>query len=263
METDFNLAAPPAAPAPRKARVLKVWEGAPTVFLSCGGGVQSSRLVMAAVRGGIERLNHVIFADPGWERQTTYQTLEYLREQCRRISLPFHIVRATGRALHIRWDTLRNRTDTGIGRWDGRMPLFVDSKRGGQLPRQCSVEYKIRPIRGLQRRLMGYGRNERIPVGHAVTLIGFSTDEIRRVSQSQDVWNENQYPLIEARWSRGDCQTWWDKHYPRHPLSSSACIGCPYRRDWARMQRETPDEFSDACDFDLRIRQVAGVRSRR
>ena len=206
------------------------------IFLSLGAGVQSSVMLMRAIHGDIERPDHVLFADTGWEPNAIYQHLQWLRKQCMGAMIPFHIVTRADtrpdRNASIRDDPLRGyKTKSGIVRWDGRMPLFVDTGSGkaGRIRRQCSREYKIDPLRAKQRELLGYKPRQRIPPGSCATMIGISTDEARRANPSRERWNDNLYPLIDPlKMSRADCQAWWDAHYPHRPLEKSACIGCPF-----------------------------------
>src|SRR5262249_45435842 len=58
--------------------------------------------------------------------------------------------------------------------------------------------------------------------------------------------------------SRRDCIRWLaDKGYAEPPKSS--CIGCPYHSDaqWRALAKE---EFEDACDVDVAIRQQPGFK---
>jgi hypothetical protein len=269
MTQDLFNPEPTVKPKPKAThRTRAQWKGEPTKFLSLGAGVQSSVLLMLAICGEIERPDHVVFSDTGWEPAAVYEHLKWLRRQCMKTGIPMHITRAdTPRVQHIRDDALHgHRTKTGIVRLDGRMPLFVDDDTGreGTITRRCSREYKVQPIRKLQRKLMGYKPGQRIPFSRCETMIGFSTDEKRRARPSQDVWNDNLFPLItDVQMSRNDCQAWWDKHYPHRRLQKSACIGCPFHTnaEWARMKVEAPNEFADACDFDDHIRKVGGLRA--
>ena len=103
----------------------------------------------------------------------------------------------------------RNREGDGIGR------------------RQCTDNYKIRPIRRRIRDLLGLRPRQRVPVGTTVELwLGISTDEAIRMKDSRDRWMANRYPLIEAGMSRRDCLDWWEARYDR-PLERSACVAWP------------------------------------
>jgi hypothetical protein len=217
---------------------------------------------MMAIRGEIDRPDHVLFADTGWESKATYQHVEWCRKQCDKAGIPFHVT-----------DNGNIKTDMEVaktaasGEYSGQwvtMPLFVNTGKAveGRIRRQCSSEYKITPLRKLQRKLLGYEKGQRIPVGQCQVMIGISTDEARRAAASKDRWIDNIYPLIDPlKMSRLDCQKWWEDNYPHIRLTKSSCVGCPNRsdREWLAMSRNTPDEFKDACAFDEKIRKVSGV----
>lgn len=125
------------------------------IFLSLGAGVQSTVMLMRAIEGDIERPDHVIFADTGWEPSAVYKHVAWCERQCGKAQLPFHQVR-TG---NIRDDLTTARTSESgeyAGRWVS-MPLFVDTGSGvaGQIRRQCTSEYKLAPLRKKQRELLG------------------------------------------------------------------------------------------------------------
>lgn len=234
-------------------------------FLSLGAGVQSSVMLMLAIHGEIERPDHVIFADTGWDGRFTMEHVDWCERKCQRAGIPFHRV-SNG---NIRDDMVMNRTaDSGqyAGRW-ASMPLFVDAGKGveGRIRRQCTSEYKITPITRKQRELLGYAKGQRIPPGAAIVQIGISTDEVRRAAPSNDRWIDNVFPLIDPlKMSRADCQSWWENHYPHRKLGKSSCIGCPNRsnREWLAMKLSRPDEFADAVKFDEQIRNAPGMRGK-
>ena len=69
--------------------------------------------------------------------------------------------------------------------------------------RQCTDNYKIRPIRRKIREMLGLMKRQRVPAGTSVELwLGISTDEAIRMKTSRDTWITNRYPLIEAGMSR-------------------------------------------------------------
>lgn len=231
------------------------------IFLSLGGGVQSSVMLMLAIHGEIERPDHVIFADTGWEPAGVYDHLDWCRKQCKKAGIPFHMVSAG----NIRDDMVAAKTLDGNradgGRW-ASMPLFTAGKlRTGMIRRQCTSEYKLAPLRKKQRELLGYKPRQRIPPNSCEVMIGISTDEARRASISRDAWVENIFPLIDPlKFSRANCQHWWENTFPHRKLVKSACIGCPYRSDksWADMEKNDQDSFADAVLFDAQIRMSNG-----
>jgi len=226
------------------------------IFLSLGAGVQSSVMLMRAIAGDIERPDHVIFADTGWEPRAVYDHLAWLTRQCAKAGLPLHIV-SSG---NIR-EANSTRTNTTGGAFHS-MPFYLRLPDGGVASgrRQCTNEHKLQPLRRKMRELLGYRKGQRIPAGTAATMIGISTDEARRAAPSTDGWIDNVYPLIDPlKMNRGDCQAWWDANFPHRQLPKSSCIGCPYKSD-AAWRSMSPEEFEDACSFDEAIRHGAGMR---
>lgn len=233
------------------------------IFLSLGAGVQSSVMLMLAIHNEIERPDHVIFSDTGWDGAQTMEHVDWCERQCQRTGIPFHRV-SNG---NIR-DGMVIARAAGSGEYAGRwasMPLFVDTGKeiSGRIRRQCTKEYKIVPIVRKQRELLGYKKGQRIPPGAAIVQIGISTDEARRAQPSKDRWIDNVFPLIDPlKMSRTDCQSWWEKHYPHRKIGKSSCIGCPNRsnREWLAMKLNRPEEFADAVRFDEQIRHASGMR---
>jgi hypothetical protein len=201
--------------------------------LSLGAGVQSTTLLLMAREGELT-FDCAIFADTEWEPAAVYRHLDWLQSVS---PVPIHRVGAGS----IREQTL------AVGRRFASLPLYVRGPHGDGIGRrQCTKEYKLRPI---QRKLRELGATAAQPVEIA---IGFSLDEVVRMADSRVRYARHIYPLIERRMTRGDCLTWLTKRGYPEPMKS-ACIGCPYRRD-AEWRRLTPDEFADAVDFDQRIR---------
>ena len=48
--------------------------------LNLGAGVQSTTVLLMSLTGELEPLDHVIFADTGWEPQAVYDHLGWLKE---------------------------------------------------------------------------------------------------------------------------------------------------------------------------------------
>ena len=237
----------------------------PIVFLSFGAGVQSTVMLMLAIHDEIERPDHVLFSDTGWESEQTMRTVYWAQRQCEKAGIPFHIVGDR----NIRDDNILAKS-SGEGGYEGKgsghwlsVPLFVDTEKGkgAQLRRQCTAEYKITPLRKKQRELLGYKPRQRIKKGSSIVMIGISTDEARRASQPRNAWQENIFPLIDPlKMSRSDCQAWWEKHYPSITIAKSGCVGCPYNSNkaWIDMKRNRPEEFKSAVEFDNSIRGATG-----
>jgi hypothetical protein len=88
--------------------------------------------------------------------------------------------------------------------------------------------------------------------------IGFSTDEIQRVSPSRMPYLRNVYPLLDIEMSREQCETYLTER--GWSATKSACIGCPFHgnRAWRELRDERPDEWADAVAFDHAVRSIPG-----
>lgn len=222
---------------------------APTISaLSLGAGVQSSTCLLLACRREIPPFDVAIFADTGWEPQAVYRHLRRLQRLADRAGIPVRRVRRGD----IRADAL------DPSHRFASMPLYTLSPQGtrGMARRQCTHEYKIRPIKAEVRRMLGYPHPARVPAGvYAHMAIGISVDELHRAREADVAYMRNTFPLLDLEWRRGDCLTYLDEHglgdTPR-----SSCIGCPYHSDqfWHQLRAESPTEWDDAVAFDHAIR---------
>lgn len=219
--------------------------------ISLGAGVQSTTMALMAAHGEIGPMpDCAIFADTGWEPAKVYAHLSWLTTPGL-LPFPIHIVSAG----NLRDDAVARSNTTG-GRF-AAVPWFTLSPRGkqGMGRRQCTKEYKLRPIQKKVVQLLGGGH----PRGGCELWIGISMDEAIRKKPSYVRYIESRFPLLDAGMTRKHCLDWlWAKGYPRPPRS--ACIGCPYRsnEEWRRL---TPPEFDDAVAVDAAIRRQPGMHS--
>ena len=92
------------------------------------------------------------------------------------------------------------------------IPVYLKGRGGegdGIGRRQCTDNYKIRPIRRKIREMQGLRPRQRVPAGTTVELwLDMSADEAIRMKTSRDRWITNRYPLIEKGMSRQDCADW-------------------------------------------------------
>lgn len=215
--------------------------------ISLGAGVQPTAVSLLAAAGAIPMPDCAIFADTGWEPLAVYKHLNWFSGV---LPLPVHHVSAG----NLRSDVL-NRSKTSARRiaavpWYMRMP----NGKAAMGRRQCTKEYKLRPIQRKVVELLG-GKRTR---GGAHLLLGISTDEAARAKPSQVKYIVNEFPLLDLRMSRRECLKWMEVHgYPAPPKSS--CIGCPFHSDteWRNL---SPAEFEDAVAVDAAIRKQPGFR---
>ncbi|WP_423487919.1 hypothetical protein [Mycobacteroides sp. PCS013] len=223
----------------------------PTIrVLSLGAGVQSTVLALMACDGTLPGLDAAVFADTGWEPPAVYEQVDRLAVELARVGIPLHRV-SSG---NLRADTL-NPAHRFVS-----VPYFTRNADGGDGMgrRQCTSEYKLKPIKVKVRELLRYPHPTPVPRDvYAEQWIGFSTDEIHRVRDRLDVnYSWPRYPLLELGMSRKDCQRWLERAGWGH-TAKSACIGCPFHGNaqWRELRDNHPEQWADAVDFDRRIRK--------
>jgi hypothetical protein len=222
--------------------------------ISLGAGVQSTTMALMAAYGELGPMpDAAVFADTGAEPKSVYEHLERLTKF---LPFPVHVV------------TNGNIRDDIISASSRRtrfasIPFFIRKTNGdcAMARRQCTKEYKIEPIRKKLRDMLGYAKGQRIPPGSVEVWIGISTDEIQRMKDAREKWQQHRWPLIDARMSRQDCINWMQKHGWSAP--KSACTFCPYRSDagWRDMRANDPASFQEAIEIDGILRDV-GVHSK-
>lgn len=217
-------------------------------LLSLGAGVQSTALALLACEGVIEPFDAAIFADTGWEPKTVYDHLDRLAEFTASRGLPVERVSV---------GNIRNDALDPEHRF-ASMPLFVRNPdgSGGMARRQCTSEYKLKPIKRKTRELLGYPHPTPVPKGVFVeTAIGISLDEIGRAKDSDVRYMRNVFPLLDLKMTRQDCDR-YNRSQGWTTVAKSACIGCPFHgnRQWRELRDQSPDEWADAVEFDAEIR---------
>ncbi len=226
----------------------------PKRVLSLGAGVQSTAVLLMMIHGEIPKADAVIFADTGWEPKAVYHHLAKLELLMAENDMPFYKV-SFG---NIRQDFMESETRFAT------MPLYTLNKEGKQsmLMRQCTNDYKIKPLNKIQRELAGLKKGERCKEHRITTVIGISDDESQRMRDPAFSWQRNEYPLVDRKISRQDCINWCLDHgYDKPPRS--ACIGCPFKRndEWRELKNNA-EEWQDAVDFDHALRQKQRLKDR-
>jgi hypothetical protein len=226
-------------------------------LLSLGAGVQSTTLLLLAAEGRLPGLDGAIFADTGWEPAAVYEHLDRIdREVAQPAGIPIYRVSV---------GNIRNDALDPEHRF-ASMPLFVKNPDGGDgmTRRQCTSEYKLKPIKAQARQLLGYPHPRPVPRGmHAEQWIGISRDEIGRAKDSGIQYLKSVHPLLDMDgaadgrqgWTRSDCLRYLRANgWASTP--KSACIGCPFHGNaqWRALRDGNPQEWADAVDFDHAIR---------
>jgi len=229
-------------------------------IISLGAGVQSSTMALMAKHGIIEPMpDAAIFADTFAELPEVYEWLRILSRQ-----LPFPVYWVSAGDLEKRARTIRI---SGKGRkyCKSMIPAFTFDIEGnkGQIPRQCTTNFKIGPIRKEARHIAKVKRGEKKVV--VIQWIGISIDEMRRAKKSKEPWCRFRYPLIEMEMTRQDCLNWMkEQGYPEPPRSS--CYFCPFHSntEWLRIKDKYPEYFQKAVNlerFYSEQKQRYGIRA--
>jgi hypothetical protein len=214
--------------------------------LSLGAGVQSTTIALMAARGDIPAPDCAIFADTGDEPKAVYEHLAWLSSPGV-LPFPIHVTKCS-RPL---------KTAFMAGEEEARIPYHVG--KGGLGGRQCTRNWKIRPIRRKIRELLGVGPRGYVAPNSVESWVGISTDEIERIKPSGCKFIHNRHILVEARMSRQGCLTWLEERQYRRP-PKSRCKYCPYQGNagW-RDLRESPDEWAETVELDGWLREPAQI----
>jgi|TARA_R100000049_G_C1906484_1_gene54952 hypothetical protein len=213
-------------------------------------------MALMAAKGKLEPMpDCAIFADTGAEPRHVYDQVEYLTEI---VPFPIYTVMEDEGLEKSIIDSIKDGKDKH-GRF-ASAPFYTESPNGkGMLRRQCTNDFKIKPIQRKIRELVGLEKGQRGPKEVAVSQwIGISLDEAARMKPNQTHWIENRWPLIEKEMYRYDCLKWMEENeYPKP--GKSACYFCPYHdnKTWEVMKTNDPDSFGLAIKMDSLVRNGA------
>ncbi|MEE1838073.1 hypothetical protein [Streptomyces sp. SP17KL33] len=207
-------------------------------------------MLALSAEGILPKVDYAIFADTGWEPRAVYRHLDRLE---REIAEPAGIPVLRVSSGNIRKDALNPEHRFAS------MPLHVLNQGGrpGMTRRQCTGEYKIKPIKKKVRELLGHPYPQRIPKSTFVEQwVGISTDEFHRAKDADVQYMRNLHPLIALGWTRTDC-TRYLSSIGLDNTPKSSCLGCPFHGNaqWRNIRDNSPGEWADVVAFDAAIRQ--------
>ena len=217
-------------------------------YLSLGWGVQSFTLAAMMALGEIPRVDVAVHADTTHEFTGTYDFARrwtpWLGER------GIKVVTVQESSTEILYPN-----SGGKKQYSVNPPAFTvrlsDLKRG-QMKRQCTKSWKIRPANRYVRSLLPGGR----PYPGAIEAhIGISLDEWHRMRTNKLKYIVNVYPLVDRRISRADCVDWLNRHGLEVP-PKSACVFCPFHsRDlWKELKLKGGTDWEYAMAADEAIR---------
>jgi len=193
--------------------------------LNLGAGIQSTTLYLWAVDGQIQ-FDVAIFADTGDEPQAVYRHVEFLKTLG---GTPIIEVRACenslGDNLKIGMKATGQMSDRHVS-----IPTFLDDGSGSPAlgRRQCTSEYKIRPIERKIRELIGLNPGEQCREQRAEQIMGLSFDEPKRVAGVKGRfegirWSKPTFPLFDEFMTRADCVAYLEKRLPGYVVPLPCC----------------------------------------
>ncbi len=233
-------------------------------ILSLGAGVQSTAILLMSCKDVLPKLDAAVFADTGWEPKEVYIHLKWLIKEAKKHGIPVHIVSIGNiRENHLKAEM--RVSNVKEGRYQVDIPFFTKQPNGDKAinKRQCTTEYKIRPVQRKIRELLGYKKYQRIPASSVEQWIGISRDERHRAKMSRDKWIDNNFPLLtDQPMHRHQAIKWLQENYPKRSVPRSACIGCPFHSnaEWRNIKDNHPEEWADAVEFDKLTRRKGGMR---
>ena len=210
-------------------------------YISYGGGSPSLALIVLNIKKqikpitGRDQVDEIIFADTGWERSDIISQTKEIKKYIESHGYKFTIVQSElGSLENYLEDQLKD---------DGFVPIPYLSKDKGIGQRQCTNQFKLRPINSYLRK--NYGPISRI------AQLGIHYDEFQRVKDPVIKRDVNRFPLVDLKLRRADCvKILEEEGLPIPP--KSACVGCPYlpASRFINLSKEIPADFERAEKID-------------
>jgi PP-loop superfamily ATP-utilizing enzyme len=203
-----------------------------TTVISYGGGVQSTALVILAMRQQwpVDEIVHVdlLAAESPSTREYVKYFHNWLRDEYGR--------EITFIERDLYGDMLANPAFTPVP-WLGKRERFM-------LRRQCTREYKVAPVQRYLTQKYLHGRIQ--------LMLGISADEWHRMRQSSHSRIDHVYPLIDLMITRTQCLEIIQGAGLDIP-SKSSCWFCPFRSQ--RSQRELVKQYPHLAGMARELEQ--------
>ena len=224
-------------------------------FLNLGAGVQSTALYLMSIDGDepeVPKFDAAIFADVQEEPDEVYTHLEHLKT----LGGPPIIVTTAGKL----GDALDHKGSGKTGHYTAIPSYTLNPQTGsrGIIQRQCTADFKVKPIERTIRERCGGQFGKPLPKGVVVhQYMGLSFDEPKRVIRVKQrflakpaSWKVH-FPLWEMQMTRSDCVAYL-KSKLTHEVPRSACVFCPFKADseWRRLKEEDPKGWERAVHVD-------------
>lgn len=237
-------------------RTLQAKEGTLLTTLSFSGGTGSGAIAEMLLNGDLvcETPLLVCTADPCMEDSRTYDYVAEMAERFVEAGIEHHIIKTDlyGNFLkaveekHSRFDT---------------PPFWTKNRKTGKrgkMLQKCTGAYKIAPMKRIVRMVLerDFGMSAKgTPTKESVrTWIGFSSDEVSRIKESDVKYTYMAYPLVAMKMTKADVFAYYGKIGRKLP-PRSVCVACfandlGHFKDMYENRREDWDKavaVDDAC----------------
>lgn len=214
--------------------------------ISYGGGVQSTAMLVLAARKEID-FPVAIFANTGDDSEHP-ASIAYVRD----VAIPY--AQTNGIDLQ---EIQRHKRDGSVETLYGRLmspspsigiPVRMNTS-GAPGNRNCTIDFKIRPIAKELKRLGATAKNP------AIVALGISVDEYQRMRSDSGIPHEVlTYPLIDRRMDRSACIELIKREGLPVPGKSS-CWFCPYHSiaNWRKQLKTEPELFERSAQLEETI----------
>lgn len=220
-------------------------------IVSYGGGTQSTALILMALNGeyGLPRPDFGVYADTGGEPEFINEYVRYFIKLVKD-TFDFDIFVIQYKKGLVEEQLCEGKiSKTGKIYTSSVPPYFTKDETGkvGMLNRQCTNDFKTRPINKFIKSKLARGEQYRI-------WIAISFDERSRMKISTDKKRINYYPLVEHFIRRNESIDYVKKWGIKTPQRSS-CFFCPFHSDryWQWLKDFHPSEFERAVDFEKTV----------
>lgn len=236
-------------------------------ILNLGAGVQSTALYLMSIDGDepeVPRFDAAVFADTQEEPEDVYKHLEWLES----LDGP-PIVRVTAGRLGDALDT-----GEGNGVHFTSIPSYTlhpQTLSAGIIRRQCTGDFKVKPVEKWVRDSFGAGVGKPVPKDTIIhQYMGLSFDEPKRVIRVKQRfmakpsnWKVH-FPLWDMQYERSDCQAYLREKLP-YEVPRSACVFCPFKSDdeWRLLRDSDQAGWQRAIEIDETCRIGSGLDSHR
>lgn len=231
--------------------------------LSFGGGQDSTALLYLYVNDRAFRSTYapndfmVVMSDTGNEHEYTYEHIEYIKTYCEKHNIEFYFI-TKDMGFHGRtWQSLKEqyRATNTCGSNRFRKNCTVNLKINviyKFLEDYIHTRYKLKTI-GEKAAYWEFVES----FGKISVLIGIAQKEEKRISDNKDLpaWMistvEKQYPLVDLKMDRKDCQQYILSVGEKVPMPSN-CKICPYMNlvELLWLFRNYPDDYWEWTEFE-------------